>query len=607
MNTHLRRCTLLLILLLAPAARAGTWFVDVARTTGADDGTSWADAFQGADGLQDALALAQPGDQIWVAQGTYLPTTTGSRLSSFLLRSGIAIYGGFDGGEVTLAERDVLANPTILSGDLLGDDASGGSNAENSFHVVNGNGADATGVLDGFTVRAGHANDPTSNRDRGAGLICLGSLNKSTVRNCRFVANTAIFGGGAGYLNSGAAPTFLDCTFEDNVGGSFGGAFDMANSVKAVFRRCTFVGNRAARAGGVEIFGTSAVELYECLFTGNTATGSGGGGGIWISGSAPRIVNCTVIGNTATTSAFAGIQVTSGTPHIANCIVASNFGAAGQDAVGSQINPATLDVTYSLSNVAYAGTGNLTGTPVYENCGPHPFALGAGSPGVDAGNNAEVSAGSLTDLAGAPRFFDTPAVPDSGPGLAPLVDLGAYETGFDCNANGVNDLCDIALGTSGDLDGDGLPDECECSGGTPPSSYCTAKLNSQGCLPVISASGIASAAGALPFPIRANAVINQTVGILIYGYQAAATPFQGGTMCIGGAVQRTPGQASGGSASGTDCTGSFSFDFNAYIALGVDPLLSVVGQQVNVQYWSRDVAASFGSSLTDALQFAICQ
>ncbi|HXR44417.1 MAG TPA: hypothetical protein VN759_06395 [Pseudolysinimonas sp.] len=141
-------------------------------------------------------------------------------------------------------------------------------------------------------------------------------------------------------------------------------------------------------------------------------------------------------------------------------------------------------------------------------------------------------------------------------------------------------------------------------GGPIPTLYCTAKVNSQGCLPAIAFAGSPSASGAPAFAIGASGVINKTIGLLLYGYQAAANPFQGGTLCIGGAVKRTPGQGSGGSPTGVDCTGTFSFDFNAYIAAGVDPLLAV-GQQVNAQYWSRDVASSFGASLTDALEFVI--
>jgi len=45
-------------------------------------------------------------------------------------------------------------------------------------------------------------------------------------------------------------------------------------------------------------------------------------------------------------------------------------------------------------------------------------------------------------------------------------DAGAvYTLGFggpDCNGNGQNDLCDIAAGLAEDLNGDGIPDSCQC-------------------------------------------------------------------------------------------------------------------------------------------------
>ena len=67
-----------------------------------------------------------------------------------------------------------------------------------------------------------------------------------------------------------------------------------------------------------------------------------------------------------------------------------------------------------------------------------------------------------------------------------------------------------------------------------------------------------------------------------------------------------PHQFSGGSTSGSDCTGTFSYEFNALIVSGTNPAL-VLGQQVWAQYWSRDpgFAPPHNSNLTDALTFVI--
>lgn len=150
-------------------ARAGTLYVDAALASGANDGSSWANAYQGAGGLQLALAAAGAGDQVWVADGTYRPTATATRTISFVLESGVEIYGGFAGGEASLSQRDPALNVAILSGDLAGDDG-GGMLAENSYHVVRGGGANATAILDGFTVTGGNANGAgASDDDRGGG------------------------------------------------------------------------------------------------------------------------------------------------------------------------------------------------------------------------------------------------------------------------------------------------------------------------------------------------------------------------------------------------------------------------------------------------------
>ena len=72
-------------------------------------------------------------------------------------------------------------------------------------------------------------------------------------------------------------------------------------------------------------------------------------------------------------------------------------------------------------------------------------------------------------------------------------------------------------------------------------------------------------------------------------------------------VKRTPAAGTGGTGVGNNCTGTFNYDFQALISSGVDPVLQVVGQQVNAQIWSRDPADAFTTNLTNAVSFQICQ
>ena len=139
-----------------------TVFVD-ASATGNDDGTSWSDAYTS---LDNAIANAGLLSEIWVAQGTYKPSTGTGREATFLVNKVITVYGGFNGTESNLEDRDPLNNLTILSGDLNGDDNATLTEAEatrqdNSYHVITLKGAFSSGgVFDGFTITGGNANGP---------------------------------------------------------------------------------------------------------------------------------------------------------------------------------------------------------------------------------------------------------------------------------------------------------------------------------------------------------------------------------------------------------------------------------------------------------------
>ena len=79
--------------------------------TGANDGSSWADAYTD---FQSALDSALAGDQIWVAKGVYKPSRYidsslapyHPRTVTFRLVDSVGHYGGFDGTETSLSQRD---------------------------------------------------------------------------------------------------------------------------------------------------------------------------------------------------------------------------------------------------------------------------------------------------------------------------------------------------------------------------------------------------------------------------------------------------------------------------------------------------------------------
>jgi hypothetical protein len=404
----------------ASDALAAVKYVNVNLTTGADDGSSWANAYRTVDGINRAVTAAAINDEVWVAAGTYYPTATTNRNLALNLRTGVAIYGGFAGVETSRDQRNLATNITRLSGDLGRNDP---VITDNSSHIVNGNSANASAILDGFTITAGNANATTTtgDLDRGGGLIFLSNSN-ATIRNCRIVNNRSFFGGGGTYIRQ-SSPTFIDVTWENNAGGAFGGAIDMFNTCNPTFTRCTFRSNTATRAGGVEVFGNCQPTFTNCLFANNTAGNQGAGGLLVASNSTATLRHCTFVGN-STTGSGSAILTNQSTTRLFNSIVYFN---TTNGSTAAQLVGTTTTVTYSCIQNTTAGTGNITADPQFVDRLAGDYQLRDTSPCIDAANAADIGAANTLDLRNQPRRVDAPLTTDTGPGGTPVPDMGALE------------------------------------------------------------------------------------------------------------------------------------------------------------------------------------
>jgi len=157
--------------------------------------------------------------------------------------------------------------------------------------------------------------------------------------------------------------------------------------------------------------------------------------------------------------------------------------------------------------------------------------------------------------------------------------------------------------TFGGLEVDHLQYELPCPTAAA-TTYCTAKTSSIGCVPSIGLQGCPSASSPTPCYVTCSQVISNKSGLLFYGFASAGAPFQGGFLCVAPPTHRTALQTSGGNPPPDDCSGQFSFDFNAHIQSGIDTNL-VPGATVFAQYWYRDPASPSTTGLSNGVSFGV--
>lgn len=401
-------------LLLAGPAFGETIYVDD-DATGANDGSSWADAYTR---LDVALEAAEASDEIWLAEGTYLPSATGDRTESFFLQHGVAIYGAFQGWEASVAARRGSTEATILSGDLAGDDGPGFTNrSDNSVHVLEA-AIFATTRLDRVTVRGGHADLP--DHESGGGFYAF--LGAAEVVGCIFTDNDALEQGGGAFCQG--VDTFEDTLFIGNRAGEGGGglAADTWETATPVVRRCRFVDNEVTGGTGGGLW-FNGLDLVDCELVGNRApTGAGlyttsGGWGL------------TIVGNTATQAAGGAVVVWG---PLRSSIVWGNTDPSGSGEA-AQVSAPIGGVNESCVEGwtgALGGSRNIGGDPMFVDpigpdgvpgTGDEDLALGPGSPCIDRGE-APYWGAPPTDLRGQPREIDALTCGENG-----VIDMGAIE------------------------------------------------------------------------------------------------------------------------------------------------------------------------------------
>jgi len=386
-----------------------TIYVD-ADATGAEDGTSWADAFTS---LQDALAAATSGTEIWVAEGVYYPDEgagipDGKQDTSFVVDKNIQIYGGFEGNETSRNEQGSFSPRTILSGDVDQDDSRTDTglsveiSGNNSHHVLFLNGADGTPltretVLSGLWVTGGQADGPDFFSSAGGGLYCYAGGEASVtelacnprIETTVFFTNRADLGGAVfndGAFDGESSPrmelTFFFNNLADNTGGyeeipSRGGALynngPNGGASNPVLVDVSFSNNRSVLDGGAVynygVEGTSGPFLVNTTFFGNEAGESGGG--VYSRAApgdqAPLVVNSTFVGNVA--SGIGGGFVTMGGDNsadptrIVNTTIAGNRAGGISGGGAAQVGDQVAIVNSILwGNAADGGTDEISTT-----------------------------------------------------------------------------------------------------------------------------------------------------------------------------------------------------------------------------------------------------
>jgi len=319
-------------------------YVNQSGGSDSNDGRTWANAKANPQAGIDVAYASSPACEVWVAQGTYVPTYkadpfAAANTATLLLRPGIALYGGFAAGERSKGGRDLAAHATILTGEI-----GAATNTDNLARVITTAAAGAS--LDGFAVTRGY----------GVAIDCAGG--SLALRNCTLYENTGYYGGAL--ASSGTCAVHVaDSVFRNNLATTSQlsgprGAAIYANGGPLTIERSRFSSNQGtggAPSGGA-VFASNGVTLRESLFENNRVT-AGTAGGLYVVGAA-TVESSTFRDNLALTGAaiYSTASLVVRGSHFENNL------SSGDPALGA-IRGRDIDVSDSTftGNRAAAGNG----------------------------------------------------------------------------------------------------------------------------------------------------------------------------------------------------------------------------------------------------------
>jgi hypothetical protein len=415
--------------------------------------------------IQAAVDAASDGDEIVIAPGTYTGnddavvdlgskqlTLRGSGSADSILIDGEFSRRAVIAGTNSPNTGSTIQNLTLTKG--FGDSMGGGG-------LLLGGSSNITCIGCRFT-----GNTTTGS---GAGIGSGWSYNTVSLTNCLFDGNSCLTVGNRGGAVGGITNIdAADCTFVSN-SASTGGSIDIRWGTSNL-TNCVFQYNTAIEGGAIAVFGNvhpTIATISQCLFQNNTAELNGGG--TFCAADNALFENCHFESNSANSGA--GAYTWYEEPAYDGCTFISHNGAStvfnrgsGSDFCSPSFESCIVEANNSGGVYTYFGNPNFTNCAIRNNEGYGVQAIDTGGATIIdstiCGNASgqiygpwDGEGNTINDVCD----NDSDGVPDD------LDNCYLYNPDqADCNENGIGDICDIADGVSEDINGNEIPDECDC-------------------------------------------------------------------------------------------------------------------------------------------------